>query len=259
MCANCRTELEGNIAISDIHWYPHDTGMITVALGNGRLMAWDLSSLTTVDVLDVRQSLSCHELGPNGKLVAFGTPNGLELYDFSNGTKIVTMRSTRPRSYSPYYSSTGVTALTWDCHRSDLILSGTIDGQLSQWDLRYPKEPLFIAPPMVPRPARIKKILNLPGLEGNLPAVAVHCEGKVFKWSMMGGGYEQWSAPDKTINSVDIVSLLDLPVYAAENELIIGNVSTEIPGIQSALVNPFTAEVYAYEQNHERLYCYRAD
>lgn len=249
-----------NLCVSDLHWFPHDTGMVIVSLVSGSVLAWDLNSLESVQVFDTRVAIACHALNPSvghENTLAVGTANGLEIYDFRDGKRQMTMRSSKidAKHTSHFYVSHSVSALAWDCHRSSLITSGTSNGQVSQWDLRQPKRALFTAPPTVPRPSRINKIVQLPGQEGSLPCLLVHVEEKLFRWSTMDRGYTQVSTDvssfDLTPDTHVTASILSRSKICVDETMI-----AEVPGVASVLVNPMSREIYAYEVNHEKLLCF---
>lgn len=246
------------LCVSDLHWYPHDTGMVTISLVSGSVLAWDLNSLEAVQVFDTRVAIACHALNPavgHENSMAVGTANGLEIYDFRDGKRQMTLRSSKidAKHASHFYVSHSVSAIAWDCHRSSLITSGTSNGQVSQWDLRQPKRPLFVAPPAVPRPSRVNKIVQLPGQEGSLPCLLVSLEEKLFRWSTMNCCYTEASSD---VTSFDLAPNCMASVVGRNKICVNESVLAEVPGAASVLVNSMAGEIYVYEVNHEKLLCF---
>lgn len=254
------THDQRSLCVSDLNWYPHDTGMVVVSLVSGAVLAWDLHTLAAVQVFDARVALACVALNPSvghENTLAVGTANGLEIYDFREAKRQMTLRcsKTAAKLMSHFYISHSVSALAWDCHRSSMVTAGTSNGQVSQWDLRQPKRPLFVAPPTVPRPSRVSKIVHVPGEEGSLPSLLVHVEEKLFHWSTMNRCYTPVSS---NVTCFDLAPepLVRAAVVAGSQVCVDDHALAQVPGATAVLANPMAREIYTYEVNHEKLLCF---
>ena len=243
--------------IRDIHWYPQDMGMITL-LAKRAIHAWDLDALQTLQCVSVQDdvAVSCHQLCPSnsslGTVVALGTAAGLFIYDFRQAKRILALKHASGPAFG---SASAVTSLLWDGHRSDLLFSGALDGQLAQWDMRQPKRPLFVAPIGPNRAGAIMELRPLLGAEGGLPSLLARCaDSRVYHWSMMDARCTQ--RPETDVAAIDVVPGVNLPAFMSKTALTIdGACVAEVPALTAFVLNPFAREAYLYERNHEKLLC----
>lgn len=129
--------METRDLISAVHWYPADLGMVTFSTYSGQIRVWDLHStqilgiintladhLQSVDMFAVRESVHAFEFSrlhssSQRPLLALATSSGAQLFDFREARRVASMAP------EPNALSKTVTALHWDEHQSDLILTGS--------------------------------------------------------------------------------------------------------------------------------------
>lgn len=113
------------------------------------------------------------------------------------------------------------------------------EGQIEQWDIRYPKRPLLQFPAAAARRlGKVLKFCSMTGYFGNMPTFAAQIGGKVYRWDSVDLRFVSISGRD-TVGDFDLVPSLDIPVIAYPKKgIVVGKSFHDIPEVLKVVANP---------------------
>ena len=127
-------------AVTDVHWYPHDTGMFTSSGMDANLFVWDTQLMRVAEKFRLESSqhkrsgyILSHSISQSCMIAMGGSPPEITIWSIKTGAITHVLKAHEHR----------VSAVEWSPVCSELLASSGDNGRVYLWDLRQPKQFLF--------------------------------------------------------------------------------------------------------------------
>ena len=132
--------LAHNKAVTDVHWYPHDTGMFTSSGMDAYLFVWDTQLMQVAEKFKYESShhtrtgyILSHSISQSCLVAMGGSPPEITIWSIKTGAITHVLKGHEHR----------VSAVEWSPVCSELLSSSGDNGRVYLWDIRQPKHLLF--------------------------------------------------------------------------------------------------------------------
>ena len=127
-------------AVTDVHWYPHDTGMFTSSSMDGFLFVWDTQLMKVADKFKLESKhhkrakyILSHSISQSCMVAMGGSPPEITIWSIKTGAITHVLKGHEHK----------VSSVEWSPVCSELIASSGDNGRVYLWDVRQPKQFVF--------------------------------------------------------------------------------------------------------------------